>query len=202
MLISPYTYGSYTLIKRYDAYNNYIESTIKQRDDTITTVNDPKLSIKDYLSYRGQELDTNYNWHTDLLTLALFLDVTFKSGYSMVAPYTHGFTASWNGRKIYSTKREWIDDLVGRLYEAIEPTKAFFDDLEGKLVKELAKELPPYEPIVDHPYSWTPTSAIWLADFKNAFRRGTGGNHQHFNRDQETITNRLNDIVERLKARH
>ena len=95
-----------------------------------------------------------------------------------------------------------IDDLVGQLYGAIEPTNAFFDDLEGKLVKELAKELPPEKPIVDHPYSWTPTSAIWLADFKNAFRRGTGGNHQHFNRDQETITNRLNDIVERLQSHH
>lgn len=202
MLISPQTFNSYSLTKHYDAYNNYIESIIKQNDDTITTVNDPKLSIKDYLSYRGQELDTNYNWHTDLLTLALFLDVTFKSGYSMVAPYTHGFTASWNGREIYSTKREWIDDLVGRLYGAIEPTNAFFDDLEDKLVKELAKELPPEKPIVDHPYSWTPTSAIWLADFKNAFRRGTGGNHQHFNRDQKTITNRLNDIVERLQSHH
>ena len=89
MLISPQTYGSYTLIKRYDAHNNYIDSTIKQRDDIVTTVKDPSLTIEDYLKIQGQELDKNYNWHTDLLILALFLDVTFKSGYSMVAPYTH-----------------------------------------------------------------------------------------------------------------
>lgn len=202
MLISPQTFNSYSLTKHYNAYDNYIESIIKQRDDIVTTVKDPNLTIEDYLNIQGQELDKNYNWHTDLLILALFLDVTFKSGYSMVAPYTHGFTARWNDKEIYSTKREWIDDLVGKLYKAIEPTDAFFDDLEDKLVKELAKDLPPEKPIVDHPYSWTPTSAIWLADFKDAFRRRTGGNHQNFNRDQETITNRLNDIVERLKARH
>ena len=202
MLISPYTYGSYTLIKRYDAYNNYIESIIKQKDDIVTTVKDPNLTIEDYLKIQGQELDKNYNWHTDLLILALFLDVTFKSGYRMVAPYTHGYTASWDGKEIYSTKKDWIGDLVGRLYGAIEPTNAFFDDLEDKLVKELAKDLPPEKPIVNHPYSWTPTSAIWLADFKNAFRRRTGGNHQNYNRDQEIITNRLNDIIKRLKVRH
>ena len=202
MLISPQTFNSYSLTKHYNAYDNYIESVIKQNDDTITTVKDPSLTIEDYLKIQGQELDTNYNWHTDLLTLALFLDVTFKSGYRMVAPYTHGFTASWDNKEIYSTKREWLGDLVEQLYKAIEPTDAFFDELETKLVDELAKELPPEKPIVDHPYSWTPTSVIWLADFKNAFRRGTGGNHQHFNRDQETITNRLNDIVKHLKARH
>ena len=99
MLISPQTFNSYSLTKHYDAYDNYIESTIKQNDDVVTTVKDPSLTIEDYLKIQGQELDTNYNWHTDLLTLALFLDVVFKSGYSMVAPYTHGFTARWDGKK-------------------------------------------------------------------------------------------------------
>ena len=202
MLISPYTYGSYTLIKRYDAYNNYIESIIKQKDDIVTTVKDPNLTIEDYLNIQGQELDKNYNWHTDLLILALFLDVTFKSGYSMVAPYTHGFTARWDGREIYSTKKEWIDDLVGKLYKAIEPTNAFFDELETKLVEELAKDLPPYEPVVDHPYAWSTTSGMWLADFKNAFRYGRSGNYQNYNPNHQAVVNRLNDIVERLKARH
>lgn len=204
MLISPQTFNSYSLTKHYNAYDNYIESVIKQNDDTITTVNDPKLSIKDYLSYRGQELDTNYNWHTDLLTLALFLDVTFKSGYSMVAPYTHGFTARWDGKEIYSTKREWIDDLVGQLYKAIEPTDTFFDELEAKLVKELAKDLPPYKPVVDHPYSWSTTSGMWLSDFKNAFRYGRSGNanYQNYNPNHQAVAKQLNDIVERLKARH
>lgn len=105
MLISPYTYGSYTLIKRYDAYNNYIESIIKQKDDIVTTVKDPNLTIEDYLKIQGQELDKNYNWHTDLLILALFLDVTFKSGYRMVAPYTHGYTASWDGKDLFNKER-------------------------------------------------------------------------------------------------
>ena len=204
MLISPYTYGSYTLIKRYDAYNNYIESIIKQRDDIVTTVKDPSLTIEDYLNIQGQELDRNYNWHTDLLVLALFLDVTFKSGYNMVAPYTHGFTTRWNDKEIYSTKREWIDDLVGQLYKAIEPTDAFFDELETKLVEELAKDLPPYKPVVDHPYSWSTTSGMWLADFKNAFRygRSENANYQHYNPNHQAVVNRLNDIIERLKARH
>ena len=202
MLISPQTFNSYSLTKHYDAYNNYIESVIKQNDDVITTIKDSKLSIKDYLNSQGQELDTNYNWHTDLLTLALFLDVTFKSGYSMVAPYTHGFTASWNGREIYSTKREWIDDLVGQLYKAIEPTDAFFDELETKLVEELTKDLPPYKPVVDHPYSWSTTSGMWLSDFKNAFRYGRSGNYQNYNPNNQVVADKLNDIVERLKARH
>lgn len=202
MLISPQTYGSYTLIKRYDAYDNYIDSIIKRRDDVITTLKDPDLTVEDYLKIQGQELDKNYNWHTDLLILALFLDVTFKSGYSMVAPYTHGFTARWDDKEIYSTKREWLGDLVGKLYKAIEPTDTFFDELEAKLVDELAKELPPYKPVVDHPYSWSTTSGMWLSDFKNAFRYGRSGNYRNYNPDHESITNRLNDIVERLKARH
>lgn len=203
MLISPQTFNSHTLIKHYDAYNNYVKSVIKQNDDIVTTLKDPTLTVKDYLKIQNQELDTNYNWHTDLLTLALFLDVTFKSGYSMVAPYTHGFTARWDGREIYSTKEEWIDDLVGKLYKAIEPTNAFFDELETKLVEELAKDLPPYEPVVDHPYSWSTTSGMWLAGFKNAFRygRSENANYQHYNPNHQAVANRLNDIVERLKAR-